>query len=74
MHTEVRVRTQWKKMEELFDTLGNDSDIMIKSFNLVKDLSENEYDKEEKYTYDVNIRHQEGVDPKKELQKALDTL
>lgn len=72
MHTEVRVRTLWKKMEKLADVI--DDKITYKSAKCITDVPESEYNREDKYTYDVYIRHNEGVDPKKELQRILDTL
>ena len=74
MHTEVRIKTIGKNMKELFDTLEHDADIMIKSYKTITDVSDKDYNEDEEYIYDVYIRHNEGIDPKKELIKELKNL
>ncbi|MBT6779090.1 hypothetical protein HOA93_04960 [bacterium] len=54
--------------------MEHDADIMIKSYKTITDVSDKDYNEDEEYIYDVYIRHNEGIDPKKELKKELKNL
>ena len=69
MHTNIKKRLKWSVMEDLF----NDSheNIVIKSYKMVSPITEEEYSKDETYLFDIEVRHNEDINPSVELENLL---
>lgn len=72
MHTDIKVKAIWKKMEKLFNSQLNT--ITIKFYELSNKDNEENYNENNEYFFNVTVRHWEWVDCKKEIENFLNNI
>jgi hypothetical protein len=70
MHTTITKRLKGAIMENIFDS----SDIVNVRYYNAKNVSDNDYDPEKVYTFEIKIRHNEDEEPKQLLEQAIKNL